>query len=111
MSKYDLTGQVFGKLTVVKLSGLVDKHRGRLWECRCDCGNVIYTSTTFLTHGKKKSCGCMKKGQISETRFRPFTDCVSYRPSIKKGCIALTERLCESKGECKFYKQKNAMEL
>ena len=108
LSKYDLTGQVFGKLTVVKLSGLVDKNRGRLWECKCDCGNVIYTSTTFLTHGKRKSCGCMKK-RCTE-HGKPFTDCVSYRPSINKGCIALTERLCESKGECKFYKQKSVME-
>ena len=109
LSKYDLTGQVFGNLTVVRLSGLVDKHRGRLWECRCDCGNVTYASTTFLTHGKKKSCGCMRNGQLSETRFHPFTDCVSYNSHINKGCVALKERLCENTGKCSFYKQKSVI--
>ena len=109
MKRIDLTGKTFNHLTVLELSEKTDDAGARMWKCRCDCGNITYTSSNKLISGKKKSCGCMKKRRAEHGK--PFTDCVSYRPSIKKGCIALTERLCESKGECKFYKQKNAMEL
>ena len=100
MKNYELTGQVFGKLTVVGFSGLVDKHRGKLWECKCDCGNVTYSSTTMLLHGKKKSCGCFRK-----TPHNPFEDCLSYNSDRKRGCDALTEMFCVTNGSCKFYKK------
>ncbi len=32
-----------------------------IWECKCDCGNIIETTTTDLTCGRKKSCGCLEK--------------------------------------------------
>lgn len=55
--RQDLTGQVFGKLKVVKLS---DKKRNKcfLWECICECGNTDYSNTQPLTSGHKKTCGC-----------------------------------------------------
>ena len=82
-----------------------------MWKCRCDCGNITYTSSHKLISGWKKSCGCIKKGylpsgQHTAPRFAPFTDCVSYRPNINKGCVALKERLCENTGKCSFYKPK-----
>lgn len=34
----DLTGQKFGRLTVIDRSGS-DKHKNATWNCLCDCGN------------------------------------------------------------------------
>ena len=68
----DLTGRVFGKLTVLKYSGQKDKNRRRLWECKCECGNVILVATTDITKQRKKSCGC-DKADIIGKRFGMLT--------------------------------------
>ena len=66
MSRVDLVGQTFNRLTVIKLS---DKKKGTtyLWECECSCGNkdIVYATTYQLTHNKKKSCGCLHTEQRS----------------------------------------------
>ena len=66
MSRVDLVGQTFNRLTVVKLS---DKKKGTtyLWECECSCGNKdgVYATTHELTHNEKKSCGCLHTEQRS----------------------------------------------
>lgn len=54
--KIDLTGQRFGRLTVIRENG-ADK-RGRLWLCKCDCGNYKSVYTRLLRSGNVKSCGC-----------------------------------------------------
>lgn len=56
----DLTGQKFGKLTVMSLQGS-DKHRSAKWSCLCDCGNIKIASTKSLVSGSTQSCGCMYK--------------------------------------------------
>lgn len=32
------------------------KRRVRLWECKCDCGNITYKATDTLTSGAENSC-------------------------------------------------------
>lgn len=54
----DLTGQRFGKLTVIKRSGT--RNRMAEWHCKCDCGNEIYTLSGSLRSGASKSCGCSR---------------------------------------------------
>ena len=55
----DLTGQVFGKLTVI---GRSDKRNPRgkrttpMWECRCECGNITYKATDTLTNPDESMC-------------------------------------------------------
>lgn len=58
----DLTGQRFGKLTIIKKSERRGKDGSVYWECLCDCGNISFASTGNLKRGNIKSCGC---GQIS----------------------------------------------
>jgi hypothetical protein len=55
----DLTGQRFGRLTVVCR---VKNHRnGRArWLCRCDCGGERSPQGNHLKHGKISSCGCYR---------------------------------------------------
>lgn len=54
-----MIGQRFGRLVVVRRDGS-NKHRAAIWECRCDCGNVLVTVGTSLRKGVVNSCGCMK---------------------------------------------------
>lgn len=60
----DLTGQRFGRLTVVskEKSG---KGRSR-WRCVCDCGNEKYVLGYNLTSGATKSCGCLHREGLVE---------------------------------------------
>ena len=53
----DLTGERFGRLTVVRRAENT-KHGGAQWLCQCDCGNVKVVRTSAL-HGNTKSCGCL----------------------------------------------------
>ena len=55
--KYDITGQKFGKLTVISLSP-IKKSRKLYWNCVCDCGNTTIVSGSNLRTGKVISCGC-----------------------------------------------------
>lgn len=58
--RLDLTGQRFGRLTVIKLTS-IRKYRVPVWECLCDCGNTVYVTTNHLSMGDQKSCGCINK--------------------------------------------------
>lgn len=52
----DLTGQRFGKLTVLERAPNIGKHTA--WKCKCDCGNIVVKEGTNLKQGHTKSCGC-----------------------------------------------------
>lgn len=49
----DLTGQRYGRLTVV------GPYVNKRWTCRCDCGNVKEVFQGSLRRGWTKSCGCL----------------------------------------------------
>lgn len=54
----DLTGQRFGRLTVIKYTcERVD--RSVVWECRCDCGKLHKATSKNLRSGHTRSCGCL----------------------------------------------------
>lgn len=55
----DLTGQRFGRLTVLEFAGRKNRHR--YWKCRCSCGAVKIIEGSHLKCGKAKSCGCLHK--------------------------------------------------
>lgn len=59
MARYkDLTGQVFGKLTVREYAGS-NNHGAALWLCDCKCGGTKIVSANNLKNGYTKSCGCL----------------------------------------------------
>lgn len=52
----DITGQRFGRLTVIERS---HTYRGMVfWKCACDCGKQITASSGHLRYGHTTSCGC-----------------------------------------------------
>jgi hypothetical protein len=61
MKLIDLTGQRFGRLTVIGPTDRKSKSGDRYWKCICDCGNDAEVLGACLRHGNTKSCGCYVK--------------------------------------------------
>lgn len=59
----DITGQKFGRLTVLHRDTNKHSYRGAYWVCRCDCGNEHVVLGTNLRRGAVQSCGCMSVEQ------------------------------------------------
>lgn len=61
MSKLiDLTGQRFGRLTVIEKAPAKQGCTNAVWLCRCDCGNEVAVLGTVLRRGESQSCGCFR---------------------------------------------------
>lgn len=54
----DETGNVYGKLTVIKRVANRDGSRAARWLCQCECGNQCEVDGTHLRNGSVQSCGC-----------------------------------------------------
>ena len=58
----DLTGEIFGRLTVVGVDNRQLRKDGRgflvYWKCHCECGKEKVVLGADLKSGKTKSCGC-----------------------------------------------------
>ena len=67
----DLMGQTFGRLTVIARSGSNKHNGGRLWECKCSCGNTTITRADALLSGHTQSCGtcCPRETMADRTRI------------------------------------------
>ena len=59
--KIDLTGQTFGKLTVLEEAPERNKSGSVCWICKCECGNIVTVSGGNLRRNNTKSCGCQRK--------------------------------------------------
>ena len=74
MSKLvDLTGQRFGRLTVIERSEKTTKSCRVYWKCICDCGNETIVLKDNLRGRKTKSCGCLSK-ELLESRSRKMLE-------------------------------------
>ena len=59
----DLTGQRFGRLTVIERAHLHRLPSGQgawRWRCRCTCGNESFPISADLRNGSVRSCGCLR---------------------------------------------------
>lgn len=67
----DLTGQRFGRLTVLEKVNYNDTPQKceAKWRCKCDCGNIVEVRGTSLRNGSTKSCGCLHREKASK-QFR-----------------------------------------
>jgi hypothetical protein len=74
--KEDLTGKVFGRLTVLEQAEDYVKPNGKRearWLCVCSCGNQnkINVIGTRLKNGRTRSCGCYRKEQ-NKQKFKKY---------------------------------------
>ena len=62
----DLTGQRFGRWTVVSSTDKRTNDNGAIWLCLCDCGNKKEVPAKVLRSGDSKSCGCYNIDRMKE---------------------------------------------
>lgn len=59
----ELTGKVFGLLTVIELDPQREIGKPLRWRCRCECGSTHFLALGgSLKHGTTISCGCYRRG-------------------------------------------------
>ena len=68
----DLTGQKFGRLTVLERD-YSRKGKNSYWICQCDCGNITSVQSTHLKHGDTQSCGCLNRERVSKAKLIDLT--------------------------------------
>ena len=95
----DLTGQVYGRLTVIKRADDYISPSGSRkvqWLCKCKCGKEVIVTGNNLRKGNSKSCGCYNRELLakinlthnaSNTRLYHIWICMKdrcYNPKNKK---------------------------
>lgn len=60
----DITGQKFGKWTV--LEHKEKRGQAHYWLCKCECGNTAIVRGGSLAQGTSKSCGCVGRQKTIE---------------------------------------------
>ena len=72
----DITGNRYGRLTVIKRDGTSKDHHA-MWLCQCDCGNQTRVISKDLRKGHTTSCGCYNRelitNQIIGQKFNKLT--------------------------------------
>lgn len=63
----ELTGQRFGRLTVIAFAGTTPAQRA-LWRCQCDCGTSCIVQGKLLRRKRMptRSCGCLHTTVLEE---------------------------------------------
>lgn len=59
--KLDLTGERYGRLTVIGPAENIGTRTA--WRCRCDCGKETVVRSNRLRSGHTSSCGCLVTGR------------------------------------------------
>lgn len=87
MKLIDLTGQKFGRLTVIKRFNNKN-NRHTQWICKCECGNECIVNADNLKKGHTQSCGCLSREQavitntihgLSKTKIHKVWDTMIQR--------------------------------
>ena len=65
----DLTGQKFGRLTVIH----EDFNRANYWVCQCECEGTKSVLGYSLKKGLTKSCGCLHKEAVHDALAKDLT--------------------------------------
>lgn len=60
----DLTGEKFGRLTVIERAENIG--RTTRWKCHCECGSDVIVRQPDLKSGRTQSCGCIHSEQLAE---------------------------------------------
>ena len=93
MKLIDLSGQRFGRWTVLKRCDAPEGNNRVYWMCECDCGNTRAVSGSMLKAGRTNSCGCLNRDKVIERNatqhaIHRMTDTKLYKTwtGIKNRC-------------------------
>lgn len=78
--RIDLTNKKFGKLLV-----RYRNKKNSKWVCECECGKIINVTTSNLTTGNSKSCGCAL-GENLTTHGRYLHPCYKHWGTMRQRC-------------------------
>ena len=56
----DLTGNKYGRLTVLHKDNERKTNSGSYWVCQCNCGKIKSVKSSSLRRGEIESCGCLR---------------------------------------------------
>ena len=80
----DLTGQNFGKWTVIEKTNNRDSSGGILWKCACECGSIKEVSSNSLRRGKSTGCGCTRVGSQKDIKGKKFDFLTALKPTSQR---------------------------
>lgn len=92
-ARADISGVVFGRLTVISDVGL-DKSGFRYWKCDCSCGGKVVVRSHELKRGHTKSCGCLQ----AETRAKGGMNILPYGQASANELFASYKKSASSRG-------------
>lgn len=108
----EMIGKKFNKLTVISQNfDFFEGKARKRWNCLCDCGGQIIVSTTDLTTGAVKSCGCLRKSLINigetfgkltvieETNKRAINGAIIYKCKCECGNFCEVPSMNLKKGD------------
>ena len=96
--RLDITGNKYGRLTVLRYIGKNKKSNKHMWECRCDCGNIVIVPLAGLRGGHTKSCGCLQKDTIRDIAVSHDMSRTRFY-SIYRGVVSR----CNNKNNSKYH--------
>ena len=99
MTKHDLTGRRFGRLTVI--GAAPSRGKRTYWKCLCDCGNTREIHAYNLVRGATKSCGCLNnEKRIARSKTHGQTKTRLHRTwcHIKGRCLCKTDAAYKNYG-------------
>lgn len=103
MRGQDLTGRVFGDITVLSYSGTKTKNKKKLYFCRCLCGVEKLISACWLLNSRIRSCGCRQfepklLGNVAGVRYlyRQYKNAARIHKRIFELTIQEFEKLITS---------------
>jgi len=84
----DLSGQKFGRLTV--LYRVQNQGTRTMWKCHCECGNERNVSSHNLLNGTSASCGCLHRELLAKRQTKHNlcrTRLYNIYHDMKKRCL------------------------
>lgn len=100
-SKVEMTGRVFGRLTVLAITARRSSTGNIFWECQCECGNRVEVSGSSLRGGTSRSCGCWFR-EVAAAKFRKVLTKHGMSGTPTHTLWMGMKQRCESPGASKF---------